>query len=265
MTAGPNGMVDLHHHILPGVDDGAADLETAIEMARLAIAAGIATVVATPHTLDGTYDVERDRAREAHGALATALAAAGVALEVRLAGEVHLHEDIPGLLRRDPAVSLDGQGRYLLLELPHHGPPPSLPDFLFRLAAQGTTPVIAHPERNLAVRKQPGLALEWQRVGALFQLTAGSLSGAFGEPIRDCARALLRAGAATIVASDAHSLHKRPPLVREAFAAVVDDCGEERARLLFETNPRRILAGEPTVPIEPDTPRRRGLFAALFR
>ena len=260
------GMVDLHHHLLPGLDDGAADVATSLELARMALAEGITTVVCTPHTLDGVYDVERARATAALAVLTLALAEAGLPLQIRLAGEVHLHESIPELLRLDAGVTLDGQGRYLLLELPHQGPPSSLPDFLFRLAAAGTTPLIAHPERNLAVRKNPALAIEWASRGVKLQLTAGSLTGAFGEPIRACAEQLLRAGAVHVVATDAHSPSKRPPLVQAAFAAATAIVGAEGAAALFLANPQRILAGEsPETIVAPTPPRRRGLFAGLFR
>ena len=137
-----HGLVDLHHHVLPDVDDGATDLSTALAMVQAAAEQGITTIVATPHTCDGVFDVARERAAAAHAELCAAVAAAGLGVEIRLAGEVHLHEGIPELLRRDPGVTLDGRGRYLLLELPHQGPPPSLPEFLFRLIAAGTVPVL---------------------------------------------------------------------------------------------------------------------------
>lgn len=267
MNAGPcAGMVDLHHHLLPGVDDGAADVETALELARVALAEGITTVVATPHTFDGVHDVERAEAAAALARLSVALAEAQLPLQVRLAGEVRLHEGIPQLLAADPGVTLDGRGRYLLLELPHQGPPPSLDEFLFRLAAGGTTAVIAHPERNLAVRKHPAMAVEWANRGARLQITAGSLTGAFGAPIRACAEHLLRAGAAHVVATDAHSPGKRPPLVQAAFAAAAGLLGEAGARALFVDNPARIVAGAPPDEIVAPTPaRRRGLLARWFR
>ncbi len=265
MTLECMGIVDLHHHLLPAVDDGAVDLATAIEMARQAVKEGIATVVATPHTFDGTYDVTREAARDAHERLVAALRVDGIDLDVRLAGEVHMHEGIPELLQRDPGVTLDGHGRILLLELPHQGPPPGLHDCLFRLQAGGTTPMIAHPERNLAVRKKPELASDWLQAGALLQLTAGSLTGAFGEPIRACAEQLLRAGAAHVVATDAHSPGKRPPLVQEAFRAVTGLVGRDAAHALFVANPLRVLAGEIPPPLPVAAKPHRGLFARLFR
>lgn len=261
-------VVDLHHHILFGVDDGAPDLATAVQMARAAVEQGITTVVATPHTCDGVYDVDRQTARQALALLQQELATHGVQLEVRLAAEVHLHESIPMRLRREPDLSLDGQGRWLLLELPHQGPPPSFADFLFRLVASGTTPLIAHPERNLAVRKDPRLAAAWVQRGARLQLTAGSVAGAFGQPIADCAEQLLRMGCGHVLATDAHSVSKRPPLLQQGFAAAAAIVGEAGAVALCVDNPRRILRGEGAdalVAPLPPAKGRRGLLSRLFR
>jgi protein-tyrosine phosphatase len=251
------GIVDLHHHILPSVDDGAPDLDTALELARQAVREGIATVMATPHTLDGCYQVSRERARAAHAELLAAIRAAAIPLEVRLAAEVRLHEDVPELLRESPDVSLDGQGRFLLLELPQQGPPPGFADFLFRLRASGTTPIIAHPERYFAVREQPEITAAWVELGAHLQLTAGSLTGAFGPPIRACAQTLLHSGRVAFLATDAHSLHKRPPLVQAAFAAAANVLGEEAARALVVDNPRAVLASGPAAAIRLCKPRRK--------
>jgi protein-tyrosine phosphatase len=264
--SGIRGVVDLHHHILPGVDDGAPDLETAMQLAALAVAEGIDTIVATPHTLDGVYDVPRAAALDAHARLTTALAAAGITLQIRVAAEVRMHEGINELLAAAPDVTLDGHGRYLLLELPHDSVPPALPELLFRLRARGTTPVIAHPERYLAVRKNPRIVATWLELGARLQLTTGSVTGAFGEPIRRCANELLRAGAVHIMATDAHSPRKRPPIVQAAFEAASAIVGEDGARTLLVDNPARVHAGAPASTVLPvPAHKRRGLFAALRR
>ena len=265
-TRACQGMVDLHHHLLPGVDDGAVDVAAALQMATIAEAEGITTVVATPHTLDGVFDVDRARAAAALAEVQLAVAGAGLALQVRLAAEVRVHETVPQRLIEDPGLSLDGRGVYLLLELAHQGPPPALSDFLFRLAAAGTTALVAHPERNLAVRARPELAVEWAGRGTLLQLTAGSLTGAFGAPIRTCAEQLLRAGVVHVIATDAHSPGKRAPLVQEAFAAAAAIVGDDGAHELFVGNPSRIVAGEPVDSlVAPAARRRRCLFASWRR
>lgn len=267
MSAQPlTGVCDLHHHLLPGVDDGAADLAMALAMARCAVEEGITTVVATPHTCDGVYEVPRPKAAAALGELNLALAEADLPLTVRLAAEVHLHESIPERLAADPSLSLDGGGRYLLLELPHQGPPAWLPEFLFRLAAAGTTPVIAHPERNLAVRSAPELAIGWAEQGALLQLTASSLTGGFGAPIRGTAERLLRAGVVHVLATDAHAAERRSPRVQAAFAAAAELVGSSGAERLLVANPGLILAGAPRDQLEAPRPSpRRSWFASLFR
>jgi protein-tyrosine phosphatase len=260
------GVVDLHHHLLPGVDDGAADLGMAVAMARLAVAEGISTVVATPHTCDGVYEVPRPAAAAALAELNLALAAAELALTVRLAAEVHLHESIPERLAADPTLSLDGGAKYLLLELPHHGPPSWLPDFLFRLAAAGTTPIIAHPERNLAVRATPELAIGWAEQGALLQVTASSLVGGFGRAIQGTAERLLGAGAVHVLATDAHAAERRSPRVQEAFTAAAALLGHDGAAALFVRNPALVLAGAPRDQVvAPKAPPRRGWLTSLFR
>ncbi|MBL8723136.1 MAG: hypothetical protein JNK49_03780 [Planctomycetes bacterium] len=260
------GVCDLHHHLLPGVDDGAADIGMAMAMARIALAEGIGTVVATPHTCDGVYEVPRPAAAAALAELTAALAAAELPLTVRLAAEVHLHESIPERLAADPTLSLDGTGKYLLLELPHHGPPSWLPEFLFRLAAAGTTPVIAHPERNLAVRAAPELAIGWAEQGALLQVTAGSLLGGFGHAIRGTAERLLGAGVVHVLATDAHAAERRSPRVQDAFAAAARLVGHAGATALFVTNPERILAGAPREQLTAPKPtQKRGWLASLFR
>ena len=263
---GIRGVVDLHNHILPGIDDGAPDLEAALELAAMAVAEGIDAVVATPHTLDGVFDVQHSAALDAHARLTAALAAAGIALQVRVAAEVRMHERIADLLAADPSVTLDGQGRYLLLELPHDSVPPALPELLFRLRARGTTPLIAHPERNLAVRRNPAIVVAWLELGARLQLTTGSVTGAFGEPIRRCANELLRRSAVHVMATDSHSPRKRPPIVQAAFEAASAIVGQDGARVLLVDNPARVLAGAPASTVLPvPAHKRRGLFAALRR
>jgi protein-tyrosine phosphatase len=250
-----DGVADLHCHLLPELDDGAPDLDTAIAMARRAVDEGITIAVATPHTFDGVYDVDRTAAHAACARLREALTAAGVALDVRVAAELRLDVRIPGAVAEDPTLSLDGRGRYVLLELPHHAAPPDLARFLFELRVRGTTPVIAHPERNLAVRDDPSIVADWVRHGALTQLTGASLTGAFGAPIQACTNRLLELGLGHLVATDAHRADRRPPMVGAAFAAAVAVVGEAGARALFHDNPLRVLSGEAPATIAAPTAR----------
>ncbi len=250
------GITDLHCHLLPGVDDGARDLDTALELCRRACEEGVAVAITTPHTLDGVYDVQRATARRALQTLRTALGREGIPLRVELAAECRYDAALPTLLRDSPDVSLDGAGRYLLLELPHEQVPAGLPQLMFALQTRGTTPVIAHPERNLGVRRDPDQVEAWVERGVLLQLTAGSLSGAFGGPIGRCAERLLRRGWAHVVASDAHSPGKRPPAMQAAVRCVRALVGNDAARALFVDNPAAIARGAPVHEIRPARGRR---------
>jgi protein-tyrosine phosphatase len=186
------------------------------------------------------------------------VAAAGLPVDLRLAAEVRFHEQIPVLLAQYPQLTLDGGGRYLLLELPHDSIPPALPDFLFRLKAAGTTPVIAHPERNLGVRANPSVVAQWQNLGAVLQLTAGSLAGRFGLEIRRLSEDLLRSGHIHLLATDAHSPDRRPPVLDDAIAAAGNLVGDQGVTELLVENPRRILAGEPASRLTAPTAVRPG-------
>lgn len=260
------GIKDLHHHILPGVDDGAPDVGTSLDMARIAVAQGIETVVATPHTLDGVYDVERTRAKESGERLRRELEDHRVPLEIRVAAEVRLHEGIEALLESDPTVTLDGGGRFLLLELPHDSVPPRFADFLFRLRARGTTPVIAHPERNLIVRANPDITREWVRTGILMQVTAASLDGTFGPVIKECCGYLLKERRVHVIATDAHRASRRPPRIQAAIAAAGRIVGEDRAQQLVVDNPALILAGAQVASIEtPEPVATRRFFDFLLK
>ena len=245
-----DGICDLHSHVLPGVDDGAEDIATALQLVEQAVEQGITTMVATPHTLDGVYDVSRSAAAAAGDALAAAIRAAGHSLDVRVAAEVHLHESIPDRVAADPSLTLDGSGRYLLLELPHQAVPPSLPQLLFGLRTRGTTPIIAHPERNLAVRGDIEVTRAWLEHGAQLQLTYGSLDGTFGGVIEKCARRLLELGRVAVLATDTHHPRRRPPKTREALRVASAIVGEAGARRLAVDNPRAVLAGQSIGPVQ---------------
>ena len=255
------GVTDLHSHLLPGIDDGARDLAAAVQMARMAAGEGIQTVVATPHTLDGVYNVEYSHALSARDLLVVELAKEGIGVDVRVASEVHLHEGIPDLLEREPRISLDGERRYLLLELPNRSLPPALPNFLFGLRARGTTPIIAHPERIMAVRENADVTAEWIRIGALLQVTSGALVGTFGKVIGACARQLLELGRVHFLATDAHSPHRRPFQVQETAKTAIGLVGEEGARKLLVENPASVLRGDSPDSLTAPGPRRRRKYS----
>ena len=248
-------VIDLHTHILPGVDDGARTLDDALGMARAAVADGIRVVAATPHVRD---DFPTTAATMERGVaeLRQALAAAGVALDVRPGGEIALGEldrlGPDGLAR----FGLGGNPAYVLLEFPYVGWPLALAGRVHDLVARGVTPVLAHPERNADVQAQPERLRPLVLGGALVQVTAASLDGRTGKRTRQAGLVLVRAGLAHLVASDAHTSAVRGIGLTEAARAVGDAA---LARWLTVDVPGAIVGGGP-LPVRPQGRRRRRLF-----
>lgn len=244
-------MIDLHSHILPGLDDGARSDEEALEIARAAVADGVLTMAATPH-VRSDYPTTPAAMENAVAALRASLAAAGVALDVRGGGEIAL--DRLGDLSAEELRRFGlGGTRYLLLETPYSGWPLGIAEQLFRVQLAGFVPVLAHPERNGDVAADPGRLTALVEAGALVQLTASSLDGRAGRTAALTARRLLDSGLAHLVASDAHA-----PAVRGiGLSLAVEAIGDlALARWLTELVPAAILAGAP-LPERPPSARRR--------
>jgi protein-tyrosine phosphatase len=244
-------VLDLHSHVLPGLDDGAADLEEALEICRAAAADGIEVLAGTPHVRDD-YPTTPERME---AALAQLQAAAEGIVRIVGGGELDLAElgRPPQELRR---FGLAGNPEVLLLETPYVGWPLDLPDRLFRLRAAGFRAVLAHPERNGEVQSRPELLEPVVAGGTLVQLTAASVDGRLGRRTAATASLLLERGHAHLIASDAHAPQVRAIGLRDAVAAVGDG---ELARWLTVDVPGAIVDGTP-VPERPAPLRRRRRF-----
>lgn len=239
-------MIDLHSHILPGLDDGARDLSESLDMLRLAAADGTKVICATPHRHGPSYDVPAAAAEAAWKALVEAAAQERIAIEVRLAAEAWFRVDLPELVRDGKVTPFSaGPRRYLLLEFPPTHVPTEAADTLFRLRLEGVTPVIAHPERNPSFWARPGDAVALRDQGALLQVTAGSLTGLFRKESMECARELARRGAVDLIASDAHRRDRRLPGIAEASRVLAKWAGKRTAERSIEGVPHAILAGAP--------------------
>lgn len=243
-------MIDLHSHVLPGLDDGAADLDEAVAICRAAAADGIEVLAATPHV---RRDYPTTPEQMEQGLAAVRAAADGLVRLVR-GGEIDIGElDRP----RDELArfALAGNPRYLLVETPYAGWPLDLPEKLFRLRTEGITPVLAHPERNSEVQQRPELLEPIVLGGTLVQLTAASVDGRIGGRAQACAATLLRRNFAHLLASDAHAPNLREIGLRAAAEALDD---EALARWLTTDVPRAILEDERLPPRpEASRPRRR--------
>ena len=236
-------MIDLHCHLLPGLDDGPAMLDDALALCRLAVANGITRAVATPHITPGRYENTLDSITVAHRQFLIEMEKAGIELELGFAAEVRLDSMVPGLLR---AGQLPFLGEYdnkpvLLIEFPHTHIPPGSAEFIGWLFKEGIQPIIAHPERNRDVMRDFSKITPYVEVGCLFQVTAPSLTGLFGVLPRKRGIQMLRQGWVTILASDAHNLHLRTPDLEPGRQVAEKIVGKTASWELVREMPERLL------------------------
>ncbi len=247
-------MIDLHFHCLPGIDDGPSSFEEAVALCRAASAEGVESVVATPHVLRGDWINEIPEARDE---LVRRLNDELAGRPAIFAGcEYSFSPDMLELVERGAAGPLTGlnRGRYLLVELPPEAALRRVERVFHEVALLGVTPVVAHPERHALFRREPEALARLVRGGAAAQVTAGSLLGEFGESSRAAAAELIDLGLIAVVASDAHSLSRRPPRLAAARENVRRRWGSEVERGLFDANPGAILESRP-IPWAPFRPR----------
>ena len=232
-------VIDLHSHILPGVDDGARTLSDSLEIAAAAVRDGIEVLAATPHVRDD-HPTSAETMEARVGEVRRAVAEAGIPLDVRKGGEIALEE--LGRLSADELrrFGLGGNPRYLLLEFPYYGWPLALPELAFRLRTQGITPVLAHPERNADVQAAPERLRPLVDSGTLVQVTAAAVDGRIGRRSEETAFELIHGGLAHLLASDAH----RPEIREIGMSAAADALGDrELARWLTVDVPQAIVSG----------------------
>lgn len=234
--------VDIHCHLLPGIDDGATDLAASLEMARMAAADGTRTVVVTPHQLGSFGHNQGDDIRRRTTELQQHLADAQIPLTVLPGADVRIEEGMVERLAAGDVLTLADRGRHVLLELPHELYFP-LGGLLAELRRRGIVGILSHPERNAGLLRQPKLLGGLVDAGCLMQVTAGSLLGTFGPHSQQLAEAMLAQGQVHFVATDAHSPRARRPLMRRAFERVREVAGDEAASDLCCDYPARVAAG----------------------
>jgi protein-tyrosine phosphatase len=242
-------MVDIHCHILPGMDDGADTIETSVEMAEMAIADGITHVVATPHA-NGEYKFDPARIRQRRDELQQRV---GNRLTLLTGCDFHLSFENVQDLRLDPSKYTINQKNYLLVEFADFSIPPGSDETLHQLQLLGVSPIITHPERNRLIRSKPEQLRRWLRQGCYVQVTAQSLTGSFGEKAQKQAEEWLEQDMVHFVASDAHNVTKRPLQLAAAYERAAEKRGEEVARALFFDNPLAAVEGR-SLPYEPEPP-----------
>jgi protein-tyrosine phosphatase len=234
-------MIDLHSHILPGLDDGAADLATSIGMARAYVAQGVKCVACTPHILPGLYNNSGPLIRAELRKLQRHLNSAGIPLRLVPGADNHMVQNFVAKLREGHLLTL-ADSRYVLLEPPHHVAPPQLENLCFDVLTASYVPILTHPERLTWIegsyRKVQGLAGR----GVWMQITSGSLLGRFGRRAQYWAERMLSEGLVKILATDAHDISRRPPDLSEGRRAAERLIGADNAEYLVATHPMIVLS-----------------------
>jgi protein-tyrosine phosphatase len=241
-------LIDIHSHILPGLDDGAMDLKMALQMAAMAESTGIHGIIATPHVIKGVFDNNRQVILDAIDRLRLELQKSNISLNIMPGAEYHLEPDLARRLKNNELLTLNDTGRYLLVELPRTLVPDFTTEILYELQLAGVIPVIAHPERNYQLMENHALLEAIGGCGAVMQLTATSLTGLFGNRVQKNAWRLISEGYSCVVASDAHSLYGRRPRLDEAYLRIRKRLGQHCAQLLCLENPRRLSEGQDLKP-----------------
>ena len=271
-------MIDLHNHILHGLDDGPETMDESLEMCWISYRDGVRTIVATPHTLNGEYQNDRPAILAKVKELNDALKQFGVRsskfgvdypnpekshhfqseicnlksemeLKILPGADVHFSNEILHRLDQGEVTTVGDGKKFLILEFPFHAIPFRAEEVLFQLMARGIVPVISHPERNLEITQRPERYYEMIRMGCFGQVTAMSLTGGFGGKIKGFAEKLLNKRLIHLIASDAHSVDGRPPILSLAAKEAEKIVGREEAQKMVTEYPSAILDGrKPNVP-----------------
>lgn len=236
-------IIDMHSHILPGIDDGAKDWDEFLAMAEIAVAEGITQMVCSPHFIPyetlysgETYAALLEEAKER-------LAERGLLLNLIAGSEVFFTADCLTFLSQGKLITINNNGKYLLIEFSRLDIPRDTQELLFALKLQGITPIIAHPERNKVFSRQPELLRKLINQGALCQLNTGSMMGVFGEEVGKTATLFLKSGMIHVLGSDAHTPRVRAPKFQQEIAVIEKVIGKEELLELVEINPLKIING----------------------
>ena len=255
-------MIDLHNHLLPGIDDGAKKVEETLEFLRIARRDGVRTVTATPHMKPGVYDNSRQAILDRVAMVREAQRGdESEGVELLPGAEVYFTADVVERARRGELMTVGDGGKYMLLELPYQQIPMRVDDTIFQLRLLGITPIMAHPERVAYYLEDIERVAASVRLGALTQVTGASITGLFGAKARDFALQMLERNLIHILSTDSHDVRYRPPILSAARNTVARRQGEAAARAMVEETPLAILEGREVTPPEPSLPvRRRGLL-----
>ena len=236
-------MIDLHCHLLPGIDDGASDLAVSLKMAKTLVADGVSVAACTPHILPGLYHNTGPQIRAATLKLQNVLNDQGIPLELTTGADNHIIPDFLPQLRSGHLLPL-ANSRYVLVEPPHHVAPPRLEEFFFGLLLGEYVPILTHPERLTWISSHYEVLRRLVRAGVWVQITAGSLSGIFGRNARYWCERMLDEGCVHLIATDAHDVSRRPPNLSVGRKLAAKRVGEVEAQHLVVTRPEGVLRND---------------------
>jgi protein-tyrosine phosphatase len=234
-------VVDIHSHILPEVDDGPKSWDVCVAMCRAAAADGITHMVAAPHAND-RYHYDREYLQ---GLVAHLQQLVGDTPKITLGCDFHLsYENLQDAFA-NPSRYVIGETHYLLVEFSNYGVPQNTTDSFSKLGDRGITVIITHPERNPILRENLQRVVEWAEQGCIVQMTGSALTGFWGERTQRAAHWLLEHQAVHVLATDAHDLEKRVPILSTSREAAAEIVGDEVAEALVEANPAAIVGNQP--------------------
>jgi len=252
-------MIDIHSHILPGLDDGARNLDESIQMAKLAVQEGIHTIYATPHHKNSSYENRKmdivDRVEE----LNVALQSAGIGLTVLAGQENRIYGEILEDYEKGEILSLGDKGSYVLIEFPSGNVPRYAEQVLYELQFKGLTPIIVHPERNQEIVENPTILYNLVKSGSLSQVTAGSITGKFGKNIQKFSMQLIEHNLTHFIASDAHNIQSRAFHMSEAFETINKHYGMDLLDLFLE-NGEQVAANKSIYKEIPENIKKKKFF-----
>jgi protein-tyrosine phosphatase len=234
---------DIHCHIVPNIDDGSNNTSESIVMASIAAGDGTTSLIATPHQLGMNGHVSAEAIMKGVRELQSALDKEEISISIRPGADVRIDPELCKLLKQGKVLTLADQGKHVLLELPHDTYFP-LDSLLKALRKQGIVGILSHPERNRGIIKDPNVMWDVTEAGGLLQITAGSLTGAFGASCQEIAEFAVAEGLIHFIASDAHDTKHRPFGMRDAYDTIRDIAGEKLATLVCCENPARVFEGD---------------------
>lgn len=251
-------MIDIHTHILPGIDDGASDLSETIDMINQSINQGVTDVIFTPHFFYGAPDGggSRKSVLKLFDRVKKCVQLEKLHIRLHLGMEVFLSPGLEEVLNNSDLLTLN-QSRYLLVEFPFTADDTYFSRYLKILDCYGIKPIIAHPERYEAIIDTPFLAYLWNQKGYVLQINSGSLLGEFGEAVQETAKLLLDHNLAQIIASDSHNISSRRPNLLDTYEFVINSYSKGYGDLLFKVNPKFVLDDQEVLIINPKEPKSR--------